>query len=313
MKYFVVSDIHSFYSLLKENLKKVGFDETDMSHRLILCGDLFDRGNEPTELLEFVKSLGDRFTYVRGNHEDLLMECLNEIRNGWNISNHHKSNGTYSTIQQLMSDYYQKQGIDFYDKVKEAYQFMWNKQKELLKNHVLETDTSKIVELYKPMNDVVEWINSKSVDYCEIDNYIFVHGWIPSLPKIEDEGPSRWPTDSYTYRPDWRTANRVAWEAARWDNGMLCWKKGVKEKDKTIVCGHYHCSWGWSHIDQERKEFPSKCLKNWKESFQPYIKEGIIALDACTAYSELMNIFVFESSSTLVLHTATVDATNKNN
>nr|DAD78145.1 MAG TPA: hypothetical protein [Siphoviridae sp. ctrgt10] len=30
------------------------------------------------------------------------------------------------------------------------------------------------------------------------------------------------------------------------------------------------------------------------KSFEPYIKEGIIALDACTAYSKKVNVVVLE-------------------
>lgn len=63
---------------------------------------------------------------------------------------------------------------------------------------------------------------------------------------------------------------------------------------KTIVCGHWHCSWGWSHIKQDRKEFPQKNQVDWKKSFEPFIDDGIIAIDACTAYSGLCNVIVIE-------------------
>ena len=78
-KYFVVADVHSFYKIMLDTLNAKGFDVNNNEHYLILCGDLFDRGNEPKELFEFVQSLGDRFIYVRGNHDDLLIECVEEL------------------------------------------------------------------------------------------------------------------------------------------------------------------------------------------------------------------------------------------
>ena len=43
MKYFVVSDVHGFYTELKVALDKNGFDINDNNHKLIICGDLMDR------------------------------------------------------------------------------------------------------------------------------------------------------------------------------------------------------------------------------------------------------------------------------
>ena len=54
MKYFVVSDVHSFYTKMKEALGRAGFDETNPNHTLRSCGDLFDRGKESKETLEYV-------------------------------------------------------------------------------------------------------------------------------------------------------------------------------------------------------------------------------------------------------------------
>lgn len=49
-----------------------------------------------------------------------------------------------------------------------------------------------------------------------------------------------------TYFPieNWRNANSEAWDFARWINGMQASRDGVIEKNKTIVCGHWHCSYG---------------------------------------------------------------------
>ena len=82
---------------------------------------------------------------------------------------------------------------------------------------------------------------------------------------------------------------------ARWLNGMDMWRNPANRVDgKTIVCGHWHCSWGWSHIRQERKEWPQKNRKDWLLSFEPFIDNGIAAIDACTAYTGNVNCIVVE-------------------
>jgi len=56
-KYFVASDIHSFYTPFIKKLNKASFDLNNEEHILIICGNLFDRGSESLKLYEFIKSL----------------------------------------------------------------------------------------------------------------------------------------------------------------------------------------------------------------------------------------------------------------
>lgn len=113
------------------------------------------------------------------------------------------------------------------------------------------------------------------VDYYETENYIFVHGWIPD---VED----------YV---DWREcpANGRAWKEARWRNGMLAAAVGDIVKDKTVICGHWHCSWGHATFDEDA---PSEWGSD--ADFTPYYDKGIIAIDACTAHSGFVNCIVLE-------------------
>lgn len=117
-------------------------------------------------------------------------------------------------------------------------------------------------------------------DYAEFQNHVFVHGWVPA--SVENY--------KNICDPDWRTERTKAWKEARWVNGMTQWKQGVRIEGKTIVCGHWHCSYGWSHIDRKYKEFPQKNHIDFEHSFQPWAKEGILAIDACTAHSGKINV-----------------------
>ena len=57
MKYFVLSNIHSYYYKLKEGLEKSGFDVLNPEHKIVICGDLFDKGPNPKELQSFIVEL----------------------------------------------------------------------------------------------------------------------------------------------------------------------------------------------------------------------------------------------------------------
>lgn len=59
-------------------------------------------------------------------------------------------------------------------------------------------------------------------------------------------------------------------------------------EDKTIVCGHWHASYGHSRIEERGSEFGPDA------DFTPYIAPGIIAMDACTAQSGFVNCVVID-------------------
>lgn len=249
-KYFVVSDVHSFFNELMAALNEKGFEKDNPEHKLIVCGDLFDRGSQTVECFEFVKSLGDRFIYVKGNHETLLEDCIEEFYAGRVPSLHHFHNGTIKTICQFCGE---NEWI--------VYDPTWR---------------DKICETMRP---ILDWIDEKCVNYFEVGDYIFVHGWIPCYDELND----------------FRNSTEADWEKARWENGMAMWRYPFfRVAGKTVVCGHWHCSWGWSHIRQERKEWPQLNRKDWIKSFEPFIDDGIMAIDACTAYSGKINCIVIE-------------------
>ena len=241
-KYFVVTDVHSYFTLMKDALEQAGYDKANPNHIFVSCGDLLDRGDESAAILTFVNSIPkSRKILIKGNHEDLLERCLDEE----SFYSNDLHNGTLKTIYNLAG--------------KTEFEYFIN------------SDTKNVFSTVKAYKPLYKYLNSLQ-DYAEVGNYMFVHGWFPLCQ-------------------DW---SEEAWEKARWMNGMEAWKKGEVLKGKTVVCGHWHCSWGWSHLDQARPEFPPKNRKNWEKSFEPYIKEGIIALDACTAYSKKVNVVVLE-------------------
>lgn len=76
MKYFVSSDIHGFFDEWQNALKEKGFDLNNPEHKIILCGDLFDRGSQPKEIIDFVLKHKVKVILIRGNHEDLMEQMI---------------------------------------------------------------------------------------------------------------------------------------------------------------------------------------------------------------------------------------------
>lgn len=69
---YVVGDLHGSYSLLKEELKAVGFNyNTDL---LIAVGDLVDRGAENEKCVGLLTE--HWFTSIKGNHEDFCYKGM---------------------------------------------------------------------------------------------------------------------------------------------------------------------------------------------------------------------------------------------
>lgn len=249
MKYFVVSDIHSFFDEFKKAVDEAGFDPKDENHTLVICGDLFDRGRQPIELIRYLNCEVPRKILIRGNHEDLFEDMC---RRGepWM---HDYSNGTCQTVFDLTG-------------VNEPISFERRASIAL----------AKITPLLNQM-----------VDYYETEHYIFVHGWIPCW----DRGASKYVMENaFIYNNEWRGLSTRDWKQARWRNGIDCAKHGIIEPNKTIICGHWHCSYG--HWLDSPDKYSSSIGED--SNFEPYYADGIIAIDACTAYSGKVNCIVID-------------------
>ena len=141
-KFFIMSDIHGYYDEMKLALNEAGFDPNNEEHWIITCGDHFDRGSKPLEVMGYLKSL-PRKILVKGNHEQLLMECINRGE----YFSYDISNGTAQTIMDLAPS-----AFTFEEACTVAY--------------------GKIKDFIDDM-----------VDYFETKHYIFVHSWIPLISK----------------------------------------------------------------------------------------------------------------------------------
>ena len=256
MKYYVTADVHGYFSELKTALTSAGFFDDKKPHKLIVCGDLFDRGSEALLLQNFILNLleNDEVILIKGNHEDLALELLHNWRNKSYMQSYHRTNGTIDTVCQLTG--VTKTDIYLYPE-----------------------ETERKISC----NPYIQKIIPEMIDYFETEHYVFTHGWIPCT-KINSKFDTNW----YAFIEDWRNAYPEVWNKARWINGMEAAHDGVIEPNKTIVCGHWHCSFGHSRYENDGGEFDNN------PNFNPYYGKGIIALDACTPVSKKVNCIVIE-------------------
>ena len=233
-KIFVVSDIHGHAEILKKALAEAGFDRENETHLLVYCGDYFDRGEENLQVLQFFERL-KRKVLLRGNHEDLLLKLLETGQ----LQPHHYINGTMATLKNFFGNYF----ID-------------------------------------PMNDTIDFSGKtravdrlcgfiqETVDYYEIEDYVFVHGWLP---------------ENGLTAQDRKNATPEAWAKARWVKWTDQYRGDRPLPDKTLVCGHMPTF--FSHwVDSSRD----------KNSSDIYYGNGLIAIDAGTADTKKINVLVLE-------------------
>jgi len=260
MKYFIFSDVHGFLGLLMDELSKAGFDENNINHMLISLGDNFDRGEENYEMFLFLKKMKKKhkIILIKGNHEDLLMDAIKRQ----NITYVDVANGTYGTIEEFSQVFFGENGREmFFDGFPEFY----NKFTEV-----------GLLDLISDM-----------ADYYETNHYIFTHGFIPV-----DYGAG------YSYKDNWRESSKDEFKRSRWINGMdMSMNHHIKEKDKKIVVGHFHTSYGnvrnkyglsLSLAEYQKLEFSDLGM------FSIYEDDNVIAIDACTAFTKKINVLVIE-------------------
>ena len=248
MKYYVLTDIHGYCTLFEETLRNAGYWDDPAEKKILLLGDLFDRGGEAQRLQDLILRLleEDRVVLIRGNHEDLFEELVTKDRG--RPLRHHLHNGTYDTLEQLT-------GL--------AAGYSWNSNMQL-------AAAGRETPLFQRIIPAM-------LDYAETRNYIFTHAWVPC---------ESW-YGGLIYDGDWREADSAAWREARWTNPMDA-AQTVRVEEKTVVCGHYHCSYGHSRYEGRGTDIGPDA------DFSPYTAPGIIALDACTAFSGKMNCVVLE-------------------
>ena len=275
MKYYVLADPHGFYDIMIKTLTEKGFFTDPDPCKLIVCGDLMDRGEGTLEMQRFMTELlaEGRLIYVRGNHEDLMEQMLWQIEEGQEFrvlsdgTPIPVANGTWQTALRLAG-------------MTEA---ETKRERDLL------------VRLVRK-SDYYTTLMPAALDYFETEHYVFTHGYIPCHAI---QGTTKYmPYKDFYFNANWREASEEDWENARWYNGMeFACQRNLYLRDKTVVCGHYHCSYGHANVEGEGAERGPRAIYTpfyGQRPYQPDAPLAVIGLDACTVVSGFMNCLVLE-------------------
>jgi len=289
MKYFVVSDIHSFYIELRKALRQAGYSKKNVNHTLIVCGDIFDRGPDAIKVYNFLHSIPkSRRILIRGNHEALYLKLLNKhYPEGYDFHN-----GTVDTFCQVANQYL------YIDRPNDQYRMSdWLDEdgygcceETIQEKHSLWEDIRNTVEKSK----ITKWIKSKEwKNYFEIDKYIFVHSFIPTTLKqsiIDELGIYAYGSENpkcFEYDPDWRNRASVYWDDAIWGCPYAQYEAGLfkpeEDNGKTLVCGHWHTSDFFKHL---------KFIHTYTPGCGPiYFSKGLIGIDGGCRYDYYYGVY----------------------
>ena len=287
-KYFVCSDIHGFFNEWINSLMESGFDKYNPNHILIVLGDIFDRGSQPLEVYNYIRSFPtNRVILIRGNHEYLLLDLLKRkypLR-------HDYSNGTFETLTYI-----------YKNPEKEQYKFILENKGKIEKDLLYALSGQVYNQTYKELftnekvKEIARWIKSKRwKDYFELDDYIFVHAFIPLKGRkdayLDERGK---------YYSDWRNnTSKEGWEEATWGCPYKlylnhCFDEELKN-NKVLVCGHWYTSDFYNKMLY--KDEPERQLDARIENpiFKSDLFPGLIGIDACTALTKKVNVLIIES------------------
>lgn len=103
----LIGDIHGCYPQCMTLLERVHFNPKEDT--LISLGDIMDRGDYSYEIFQYFyglrETMGDRFVYIRGNHEQMLLDSVEDE----DMSENWERNGKAETVAS-----FQRHGDDVY-------------------------------------------------------------------------------------------------------------------------------------------------------------------------------------------------------
>jgi serine/threonine protein phosphatase 1 len=260
--YFCISDVHGFYNEMIDALNMAKYSKDNLSHILLVNGDVFDRGPDANKVYEFLTSIPkEQLILIKGNHESLVLEVVQ--RSLPKKSDY--TNGTVDTIFQL---------ADVPKNIREIIQF--GAYAPDLKTDVYQREALwKEIVNHSKVKEVISWLESSQwLNYYELDNFIFTHAFIPL--KVKDRFNMQFHydyKDLLKYFSNWRTnATNYDWYESRWGNPITQYQEGLfseeEKKGKTLVVGHWHVSDFHKILGQEETH-----------RHDIYFSKGIIGLD----------------------------------
>lgn len=151
----VISDIHGNLPYLQGLLRKIQFCVEDI---LILLGDLFEKGKSSLDTYEYLRQLEKDYTvyFLPGNYEELLRQFFNGETQGHGFLSKYLTYNPNSLIFQSTKT-------------------QWVKYRHDLKGLQKKATAQK---------EIAQWLQAMPT-MLESDDYLFVHGGVPHLHRLE--------------------------------------------------------------------------------------------------------------------------------
>lgn len=258
-KYFVSSDIHGFYSEWMNALKKVEFGFDNPLHKIIICGDLMDRGNENIKCLEFVSKMIDenRVICIKGNHEYLF----DEIYKNKFFAQRDYHNKTVNTYIELASAEKNTNAVKVESIIENAF-------------------NNPLYQKYK----------AHLIHFYETEKYVFVHGYIPCSNSVFNYiyDPNWRKCDDEAFKnASWLNPYEV------WLSGVKIKDKTIVCGHFSTAYGHAKIH--GKGVDYSNYLKYGDFIKHSKPVDGIFKDDGIIGLDATTAVSHKVNVLVLSN------------------
>lgn len=260
-KYFVFSDVHGEYNALIQALEEAGYDKHNPKHKLVSCGDAFDRGPDSVKIYRFLKET--KAICVRGNHDNFFIEYLEKGMDGEFVLFNILHNGLGATIKSftgINDEVFNVRNLDVARRNISSDVLKWMKQMPLY------FETSTFVFVHAGFNPFIK-------DWRETDEHYMTwdiqdsHRPIPSMNKICVIGH---------HHASKVRANGIADGAGDFDITTASYSTNYSPD------GHYG---GTSHR-----------IKSYgnKDENRPYINSNKIAIDGMTNITGKVNVIVVE-------------------
>ena len=277
MRYVFISDVHGQFDKMMIALDKANFNpETDT---LVTLGDLFDRGDNSKEVLEYVMSLPN-YIPIWGNHDYRLRQLILGLDQ---VQDYDKSNGITYTLKSFCN----------MDKIPSIY----------LGIQILKSDNS-YRDTYNKLWDYFD----KCGWAIEFPDLIGVHAWLP----FHTAYGATLKDDRYYLNKEWRTSKNNNWDEAVWANTKNMLMNSCYP-DKDMIVGHWHAwriayMFGSSVVETDAS---GKIVKNPIINCSSYIRSfgknppvNIIFIDGCSNYENggCINAFVYESDAEPIIY-----------
>lgn len=263
-KLFFVSDIHGNYDALISSLKEAQFDENNPDHKLIVLGDVFDRGRQNLEVFTYLKHLTDieRAIVLLGNHGKFLLDYLS----GKSVS---PMNYIYNGTNETLADFFH-QTAPF-----ETWYIM-----EGIK-HPTNADFAVWIgntchDIKEEYPDLLPWLKECPY-YFESEHYIGVHASL-------DTEALDWHNPQFAWR-----SGLSGWDALDFDDGSFLGKRMTNVNGKTVVAGHFA-------TNRLRERYKLGSVDDFSILDVNNENGHKVFIDGCTILTGKVNVYVVEDN-----------------